>query len=169
MSMSQALLPEFEQEMAGTRKTLERVPEAKFSWKPHAKSGSMVWLASHVADIPSWATMIIQNDSLDMEPGGKKMEMPPPPKTTKEMLDKFDNHVKEAKAAIAGVSDAELAKPWSLLVNGQTLFTMPKGICLRTWVLSHNVHHRAQLGVYLRLNDLPVPSLYGPSADEGGM
>ena len=85
------------------------------------------------------------------------------------MLERFDKYVKEARAAIAGVSDAELAKPWSLKDNGQTLFTMPKGVCLRTWVLNHNVHHRAQLGVYLRLNDIPVPAIYGPSADESGM
>jgi uncharacterized damage-inducible protein DinB len=169
MSISQALLPEFDQEMANTRKTLERVPEAKFSWKPHDKSGSMIWLASHVADIPSWATMTIKQDSLDMEPGGKKWEPPPLPKTTKEMLERFDNYVKEARAAIAGVSDAELAKPWSLMGNGQIYFTMPKGVCLRTWVFNHNVHHRAQLGVYLRLNDIAVPAIYGPSADESGM
>jgi len=169
MSMNQALLPEFDQEMASTRKTLERVPEAKFSWKPHDKSSTMIGLASHLADIPSWATMTIQTDELDMSPGGKKMEMPPPPKTTKEMLERFDKYVKEARAAIAGVSDAELAKPWSLKNNGQTLLTMPKGACLRTWVFSHNVHHRAQLGVYLRLNDVAVPAIYGPSADESGM
>jgi uncharacterized damage-inducible protein DinB len=169
MSMSQALLPEFEQEMANTRKTLERVPEAKFSWKPHEKSGSMIWLAAHLADIPSWATMTIKSDELDMSPGGKKMEQPPLPKTTKELLERFDNYMKDARAAVAGVSDAELAKPWSLKDNGQILLTMPKGACLRTWVLSHNVHHRAQLGVYLRLNNIPVPAIYGPSADESGM
>ncbi len=154
MSISQALLPEFDQEMASTRKTLERVPEAKFSWKPHDKSGTMIWLASHLADIPSWASMTIKVDSLDMSPG---------------VLERFDNYVKEARVAIAGVSDAELAKPWSLMDNGQTLFTMPKGVCLRTWVFNHNVHHRAQLGVYLRLNNIPVPAIYGPSADESGM
>jgi uncharacterized damage-inducible protein DinB len=169
MSISQALLPEFDQEMASTRKTLERVPEAKFSWKPHDKSGSMIWLASHLADIPSWASMTIQHDELDMSPGGKKMEQPPPPKTTKEMLDRFDKYVKEARAAIAGVSDAELAKPWSLKDNGQILLTMPKAVCLRTWVMNHNIHHRAQLGVYLRLNNIAVPAIYGPSADESGM
>jgi uncharacterized damage-inducible protein DinB len=169
MSISQALLPEFEQEMANTRKTLERVPEAKFSWKPHEKSGSMIWLAAHVADIPSWATMTNQHDELDMSPGGKKMEQPPLPKTTKELLDRFDNYMKDARAAVAGVSDAELAKPWSLKDNGQTLLTMPKGACLRTWVFNHNVHHRAQLGVYLRLNNIAVPAIYGPSADESGM
>ena len=169
MALKDAILPEFDQEMAATRKTLERVPEAKFSWKPHDKSGSMIWLASHVADIPSWATMTIQHDELDMAPGGKKMEQPPLPKTTQEMLERFDNYVKEARAAIAGVSDAELAKPWSLKNNGETLLTMPKGVCLRTWVFSHNVHHRAQLGVYLRLNNIPVPAIYGPSADESGM
>ncbi len=169
MSLSQSLLPEFDQEMAGTRRTLERVPEAKFSWKPHEKSGTMLWLAGHLSEIPSWTSYTISQDSIDLAPGGKAMEPPPVPKSTQELLDRFDQHVKDARAALSAVSDAELAKPWSLLNNGQTLFTMPKITCLRTWVLNHNVHHRAQLGVYLRLNNIPVPAIYGPSADEQGM
>jgi uncharacterized damage-inducible protein DinB len=169
MSLCELLLTEFDDEMAGTRKTLERVPENKFGWKPHEKSGSMIWLASHLAHLPEWAAVTIQQDSLDMSPNGVSMPQPPAPKATKEVLEIFDKNVKAGRAALAGGNDSELSKPWSLLDNGKVLFTMPRGECLRKWVLNHNVHHRAQLGVYLRLNNIPVPALYGPSADEQGM
>jgi|GraSoiStandDraft_46_1057282.scaffolds.fasta_scaffold28266_2 uncharacterized damage-inducible protein DinB len=169
MSLCELLLTEFDDEMAGTRKTLERVPENKFGWKPHEKSGSMIWLASHLAHLPEWAAVTMQQDSLDMSPNGVSMPQPPAPKATKEVLEIFDKNVKAGRAALAGGNDSELSKPWSLLDNGKVLFTMPRGECLRKWVLNHNVHHRAQLGVYLRLNNIPVPALYGPSADEQGM
>lgn len=169
MSLAQSLLSEFDQEMANTRKTLERVPDNKFSWKPHEKSGSMGWLAGHLANIPGWAVETIKKDSFDMSPGGKPFQPPPPPTTTRELLAMFDKNVADARAALAESSDADLAKPWSFLNNGATVFSMPRGACLRTWVMNHNVHHRAQLGVYLRLNNLAVPSIYGPSADEGRM
>ncbi len=166
MPIKDALLPEFDMEMAKTRTTLERVPESKFSWKPHEKSGSMGWLASHLADLPDWATQTIKNDELDMSPGGVRHTPPPLPKTTKELLEKFDKNVAAARAAIAGASDAEFGKTWTLLDNGNKLFSMPKMACIRGWVMNHAIHHRAQLGLYLRLNNLPVPAIYGPSADE---
>jgi uncharacterized damage-inducible protein DinB len=169
MSLAQSLLPEFDREMANTRKTLERVPDDKFVWKPHDKSGSMGWLAAHLANIPGWATFTVTTDFLDMAPNGVKMEPPPSPNNRKDLLALFDKNVAEGHAALAGASDDHLQKPWSLMSNGQTFFTMPRAECLRTWVLNHNVHHRAQLGVYLRLNNLPVPAIYGPSADETGM
>jgi uncharacterized damage-inducible protein DinB len=169
MSLCELLLTEFDDEMAGTRKTLERVPENKFGWKPHEKSGSMIWLASHLAHLPEWAAVTMQQDSLDMSPNGVSMPQPPAPKSTKELLEIFDKNVKAGRAALAGGNDSELSKPWSLLDNGKVLFTMARGECLRKWVLNHNVHHRAQLGVYLRLNNIAVPALYGPSADEQGM
>jgi len=169
MSLSQSLLPEFDQEMANTRKTLERVPDEKFSWKPHDKSGSMGWLAGHLANIPGWAVETIKKDSFDMSPGGKPFQPPPVPKSRKELLELFDKNVAAARAALAGASDADLGKPWSFLNNGTVLFSMPRIACLRTWVMNHNVHHRAQLGVYLRLNNIAVPAIYGPSADEAGM
>ena len=169
MSLSEALLPEFEQEMASARKTLERVPESKFTWKPHEKSGSMIWLAGHLANIPSWAAFTINQDSLDMAPNGVPEPQPAPPKSVKELLSLFDKNVADGRAAIAKASDAHLAKPWSLLNNGQVVLTMPRSACLRTWVMNHTVHHRAQLGVYLRLNNVAVPAIYGPSADERGM
>jgi uncharacterized damage-inducible protein DinB len=169
MSLSEALLPEFDQEMSNTRKTLERVPESKFSWKPHEKSGTMGWLAGHLASIPSWTTITINQDSLDLAPEGKPTQPPPVPSSTKQLLEMFDKNVAEGRAALAGASDAHLFKFWSLLNNGNTILTMPRIDCLRTWVMNHNIHHRAQLGVYLRLNNVPVPAIYGPSADEGPM
>ena len=166
MSISEALLPEFDQEMDGARRTLERVPEDRFDWKPHARSGSMIWLAGHLANIPYWATLTIQKDELDLMPDGKPLPQPPAPTSVDQMLAEFDQHVREARASIAGADDAAFLLPWSLLKNGVTIFSMPKIAVLRSFVMNHLIHHRAQLGVYLRLNDIPVPALYGPSADE---
>lgn len=166
MTLSESLLPEFDQEMANTRKLFERVPEDKFSWKPHEKSMTLALLASHLAEIAGWATFMIGTDSLDPSPPGA-----PPYKTQQaasraELLEIFDKNVASARASIAGATDEHLRKPWTLLFGGQAVFTLPRIAVLRTWVLNHTIHHRAQLGVYLRLNDLPVPALYGPSADE---
>ena len=167
MSLSEALLPEFDQEMANTRKTLERVPDDKFSWKPHEKSGTMGWLAGHLAYIPAWTSNTINEDSMDLAPQGTPVKPPPPPASTKELLEIFDKNVAEARTALTGATDAHLFKFWSPVNNGNTILTMPRIECLRTWVMNHNIHHRAQLGVYLRLNNIPVPAIYGPSADEG--
>jgi uncharacterized damage-inducible protein DinB len=169
MAMKDGLLPEFDHEMAGTRRTLERLPEDKFAWKPHEKSGSIIGLATHLANLPSWAAYTINQDSLDLSPGGVDFQPPPPPKTRKELLEMFEQNVASGRAAIAGASDAELLKSWSLLRNGKTLMTMPKIACLRGFVMNHTIHHRAQLGLYLRLNNIAVPALYGPSADEGAL
>ena len=169
MGLSEALLPEFDQEMGNTRKTLERVPEDKFAWKPHEKSGTMGWLATHLANLPSWATSTIDLDSLDLAPGGVPVEPARPANSRKEVLEIFDKNVAGARAAIAGASDAHLLKPWSLLMGGRTILTLPRIAVLRSFVMSHSIHHRAQLGVYLRLNNVPVPAIYGPSADEGVM
>jgi uncharacterized damage-inducible protein DinB len=169
MAISDALLPEFDQEVASTRKTLERVPDGKFDWKPHPKSGSMGWLAGHVSNIPGWMIETIEKDNFDMAPGGVPMQPPPPPKTTKDLLAQFDKNAAAARQALAGASDAHLMKKWAFLNNGQEMFAMPRIACLRTWVMNHLIHHRAQLGVYLRLNNIAVPAIYGPSADEGSM
>lgn len=168
MALNAALLPEFDQEMASTRRTLERVPDSKFSWKPHEKSGAMGWLAGHVASIPGWLAFTIKQDSLDLAPGGVQMQPPPPPRNNKELLAEFDKNVKEGRAVLAAASDAELMKPWSLLNNGKVSMTLPKVAVVRGFVMNHLIHHRAQLGVYLRLNNIAVPAIYGPSADEGG-
>ena len=166
MSIRDALLPEFDQEMDGARRTLERVPGDRFDWKPHPKSGSMIWLASHLANIPYWAILTIQEDELDLMPGGNPLPQPAAPTSVDQLLADFDHRVREARAAIVGADDTALFSPWSLLRNGITVFSMPKVAVLRTFVMNHLIHHRAQLGVYLRLNDIPVPSIYGPSADE---
>ena len=167
MPLNQSLLPEFDHEMANTRKTLERVPEGKFDWKPHEKSFSMGALATHLATLPSWGVVTIQQDSFDLAPGGDDLPKNEPVKSVKDLLARFDSNVAATRAALAEASDEELLKPWTLLKAGQTIFSLPRVAALRSFVMNHNVHHRAQLGVYLRLNDVPVPSIYGPSADEG--
>jgi uncharacterized damage-inducible protein DinB len=166
MGLGQALLPEFDHEMAGVRRTLERVPEDKFDWRPHPKSGTMGWLASHLATLPTMAVRTIESESFEIAPGGKPPSGPPKLKTRQEVLETFDTNRNAARAAIAGASDEHLMKTWTLLFNGKTVFALPRVAVLRGPFMNHTIHHRAQLGVYLRLNDVPVPALYGPSADE---
>lgn len=166
MPLSASLLPEFDHEMANTRKALERAPEEKFGWKPHPKSPTLGWLASHLAELPTWTMVAIQQDSIDLAPPGGSPPRREEAKTRQELLARFDKHVASARAALAGASDDQLLKPWSLLKGGQPLMTIPKIAVVRTWVLNHMIHHRAQFGVYLRLNDVPVPAIYGPTADE---
>jgi uncharacterized damage-inducible protein DinB len=168
MILSQALLPEFEQEMANTRKMLERVPEDKFGWKPHAKSMPMGRLAGHLALNPSWGALIIKQESLDLAPPGAPPHRPAFPDSRAEVLKLFDQNVAQMREAITGASDEQLLKPWSLLFGGKALYTGPRIAALRNMVMNHTIHHRAQLGLYLRLNDVPVPGMYGPSADETG-
>ena len=166
MTIGQSLLPEFNQEMENTRKVLERCPDEKWNWKPHEKSGTLGWLAGHVSNMVSWLPYTIQTEELDYAPvGGPSFE---PPKITnrKEALAEFDKNVADARAALASVSDAEMLKNWKLLAGGQEVFTMPRVACIRSMVLNHHYHHRAQLTVYLRLMNVAVPGLYGPSADE---
>lgn len=166
MALSEGLLPEFDHEMANTRKTLERVPHEKFGWKPHEKSTAMGGLATHLSNIPTWVGYTIDQESLDLAPGGKPLPPAELAKSSEDLLAAFDTNVAKARAAIAGASDADLFKPWTLMSNGNALMTLPKVAVLRSFVMNHLIHHRAQLGVYLRLNDIPVPSIYGPSADE---
>jgi uncharacterized damage-inducible protein DinB len=165
MKISDALLPEFDHEMANTRKTLERVPEEKFGWKPHPKSWEMVKLATHLATIVSWTVETMTKEALDI--GGASPNQPVASK--KELLDTFDKHVPSARTLLAGASDEDFLKPWSLLMSGKMILTLPRVAVYRQFVMSHTIHHRAQLGVYLRLNDVPVPAIYGPSADGGTM
>lgn len=166
MPINQALLGEFDHEMAGTRKTLERIPEDKFDWAPHPKSMKLGALAQHLADMPGWVANTIEQDSLDIAPDGKPMQTSPV-RSRQEVLALFDKNVAKGRKALAAANDdSQWMKPWSLLATGKTLLTMPRIAVLRGFVMSHNIHHRAQLGVYLRLNNIPVPALYGPSADE---
>jgi len=165
MAFTDALLPEFDQEMASTRKTLERVPEDKLGWKPHSKSYSMGQLASHIVNMLGWTKVTVEEDSFDMATNPQ----PPEYKSRQELLESFDRNIAEARASIARATDDQLKMPWSLKRGSQVFFTHPRITLLRTFIMNHTIHHRAQLGVYLRLNDVPVPSVYGPSADEGNM
>lgn len=163
MAMVDALLPEFDHEMTTTRKLLERVPEDKLAWKPHPKSFSLGQLAAHVATIPMWGEMTITRPEIDVAAGAT----PPgesPPKA--EILSSFDKNSAATRSALTGVTDAQLMAPWALKRDGHTIFSMPKAVVWRSFVLNHLVHHRGQLSVYLRMLDVPIPSMYGPSADE---
>jgi uncharacterized damage-inducible protein DinB len=167
MSIAQAMLPEFDHEMALTRKCIERVPDDKFSYRPHQKSMPMGMLMSHLVEMVGWTAPTIAEDEFDMNPPGgqpyKTHEYP----NVKEALLAFDKNVSEGRKALAGASDETLVKNWLFKNQGAVLMTMPKIACIRGFVMNHIIHHRAQLGVYFRLNDIPVPSIYGPSADEG--
>jgi uncharacterized damage-inducible protein DinB len=169
MSISASLLPEFDQETVGTRKTLERVPEDKFAWSPHEKSMPMASLATHIANMLGWGTITLTQNDFDFQPPGSEPYREEPVKSRAELLEKFDANAATFRAALAAASDEALLTNWSLLKEGQALFTMPRIAVLRGMILNHIIHHRAQLGVYLRMNDIPVPALYGPSADEGTM
>lgn len=167
MTIGQMMLGEFDQEMANTRKVLERCPEDKWSWKPHDKSGTVGWLAGHIATLPGWTTMTITTEELDYAPVNGPSYEPPKTENRKQLLEMFDKEAAEARKALAGVSDEEMMKGWKLLAGGKEIFTMPRIACIRGFVMNHLIHHRAQLTVYYRLLGVPVPGLYGPSADEG--
>jgi len=166
MSLSEMILPEFEHEMASARRTLERVPDAKFDWKPHEKSTSLGGLATHLANIPIWTTHTFAKDELDIAPPGEPAFRLEQAKSTADLLAAFDKNVDEARATLQGAGDELWFGNWSLLNGGKTIMTMPRAGVMRAFVMSHLIHHRAQLGVYLRLLDVPVPAIYGPSADE---
>ena len=167
MTIGQSMLGEFDQEMQNTRKTLERVPDERWNWKPHDKSGTLGWLAGHVATLPGWLAMTIQTEQLDYAPVDGPSYQPPKIENRNDALAQFDKASAEARAALAAVSDQDMLKGWTLLAGGKTVFTIPRVACIRSFVLNHLIHHRAQLGVYFRLVGVPVPGLYGPSADEG--
>ncbi len=165
MALKEALLPEFDHEMANTRKALERIPADKFSWKPHEKSFSMGDLVTHIATIPDWMVFTIDHDSLDMAAPFHNEAA----RSTGELLERFDANVIKARKALEGTNDEVLFKPWALKMGDKVLFSMPKISVLRGFVMNHLIHHRGQLTVYMRENNIPVPALYGPSADEQGM
>jgi uncharacterized damage-inducible protein DinB len=161
MSMADVLLPEFDQEMAVTRRVLERVPSERGTWKPHPKSFALGHLAQLVSWMPGWITNALQETELNLATaGGYSFE------STETLLATFDRNVTAAREEIARTKDDAYAVPWSLKHGDRVLFTMPRAGVVRQTV-NHLVHHRAQLGVYLRLLDVPVPSMYGPTADEG--
>ncbi|HWZ98039.1 MAG TPA: DinB family protein [Candidatus Dormibacteraeota bacterium] len=161
MSIAEMLLPEFDTELANTRKTLERVPADKWDWKPHEKSGTLGWLAGHVASLPHFTITTIQTPKLEIE--GSTF---PSVKTHADLLPTLDSMAKEARTALAGVTDTQMKEIWTLTWKGDVIFSMPRYEVLRVSCFNHIVHHRAQLTMYLRLLNVPIPGLYGPSADE---
>jgi uncharacterized damage-inducible protein DinB len=162
MSATAAILQELEQEAATTRRVLERVPSDKLAWKPHEKSMSLGTLALHVAMAPGFISDWAVQDQTQFTPGA-----PPDPKSTAEILSAHDASLTKAKSNLSGIGDAGLGKMWSMTTpDGKTVLTMPKSALVRSIAMNHVYHHRGQLSVYLRLLDVPVPSIYGPSADE---
>jgi hypothetical protein len=167
MAIKESILPEFEKEMETTRLVLERVPDACAQWKPHPKSRSLGELSSHLADIPRFVPWILTSESFDAAPPGGQAYRFPRFESTEKLVSNFNENVGTARAAIAAVpADSDFMVPWSLKRAGQTFFMVPRVAALRTFLLNHMIHHRGQLTVYLRLQDVPLPSVYGPTADQ---
>ena len=162
MTIAETILPEFDTEMQTTRRVIERVPSDKGEWKPHRKSFSIGHLTQLVATMPGWLISIVGGKNIDLASGGQRYSY----EKTEDILATFDKLVADARAAIAATSDDDFAKPWSLTMGEKVLLTTPRGDTVRS-TINHLIHHRGQLTVYLRLLDIPVPSIYGPTADEG--
>ena len=165
MAIAEALIPEFDHEMGTTRRMLDRVPEAEFGWKPHEKSMTLGQLAGHIANIPFWCTATLRAESLDLATLGDDAK-PKAPASRAVLLADFDQRVAAARALLVKSTDPELLAPWTLKSGDQVFFTIPRISAIRSFVMNHLIHHRGQLSVYLRLRDVPVPPIYGPTADE---
>ena len=163
MNLGQMLAAELEQEAVATRKMLERVPEGIFDWRPHEKSMTLGRLATHVAEIAHWTKITVVQDELDFAKFDYK---PATAANAAELVETFDKTVGEAKEVLRNCSDKEIMRSWTLRNGEQIYFTLPKMAVVRSMVLSHLIHHRGQLSVYLRLHNVPLPSVYGPTADE---
>lgn len=159
-------MPEYDHEMGTTRRLLERVPEADFAWKPHEKSMSLGQLAGHLANIPTWCTAVLDQPLFDLDSAGDDAR-PKQPASRDALLKEFDAKVAAARASLAQRSDGEMLSPWTLKRGGHEIFTLPRISAIRSFVMNHSIHHRGQLSVYLRLRDVPLPRIYGPTADEG--
>ena len=166
MALKDALLPEFDQEMAVTRRILERVPDGKNDWRPHPKSMPLGRLASHVAELPGWVLNSLTKTELDLAPAPGQEWKPMILDNQAAMLALFDSDRAEARKALEQSPDAAFMVPWSLKRGPAVLMTMPRAAVYRGFWMNHLIHHRAQLGVYLRLLEVPLPSSYGPTADE---
>lgn len=165
MPLIDSLLPEYDHEMSVTRKLLERVPDEHLTWKPHEKSYTLGALAAHLANIPTWVGWTLDGDLYDMDatPSDARNRQPI---DRAQVLETFDRNVLAARAKMLSRTDGELMTPWALKARGKVVFTMPKIAVLRSFVMNHVIHHRGQLSVYLRLRDVPLPMIYGPTADE---
>jgi uncharacterized damage-inducible protein DinB len=158
-----SLLPEFDQETAATRRVLERVPDGALEWRPHVKSFNMGELATHLSRLPHWGTLILKQDGYDLASSGPRGQALP---TVAAILDQFDANVREVRAALVDMTDGQLLQPWTLRRGDRVVMSVPKVSAVRGFVVRHLVHHRGQMTVYLRMNDVPLPPLYGPTADE---
>lgn len=168
MAIRDALLPEFDQELATTRTLLGLVPETRTSFRPHPKSWTLGELSLHLANLLTWLPSTLSATELDLDPPGGPRFVPPKFESAATTLRVFDENARAARTALAAASDADMQVPWTLKKHGQPLFTLPRVACLRSFVLNHLIHHRGQLTVYLRLVDVPLPPVYGPTADLTG-
>lgn len=165
MPIAATLLPEFDNEMATTRRLLALVPEADAEWKPHPKSFCLGDLAAHIVNLLTWADLTFLHTEFDVNPPGGEPMKAPGFKGTEELLARFDEGVVRVRALLAGQPDEAFAIHWTLMNSGQPMMSMPRAACWRGFIMNHIVHHRGQLSVYLRLRDVPLPSIYGPTAD----
>jgi len=166
MTLADAMLPEFDQEMKATRAVLEVVPQARLDFRPHSKSSTLLELATHVAELPQWITRSFVGTELDVAPPGGEPLPPAQCNTAAEILQLFDRGAKQARATLAAARDADLPVVWTLKAGGRKVVAMPRAGMVRSFVLNHLIHHRGQLTVYLRLCDVPLPWVYGPTADK---
>jgi uncharacterized damage-inducible protein DinB len=165
MALKDAFLPEFDHEMGTTRRLLERTPEEEFSWKPHEKSMTLGQLAGHIANIPHWCDAIFNQTVFDIAAAGEDVRPKAPPSRAA-LLAEFDQKVSAARANLAARTDADMMVQWTFTRGDHEVFTMPRVSAFRSFILNHLIHHRGQLSVYLRLKNVPLPSIYGPTADE---
>ncbi len=165
MSLIDSIILEFTQESANTRKVLERIPEEKFGWKPHERSMTFGELASHLADSSDWIREILETDDFNLSMANFQPYLAA---SRAELLETFDKHNAAAKELMKGQPDEKLLQTWRFKIDGNLIFDLPRATVLRSMILNHAIHHRGQLTVYLRLNEIPVPAIYGPSADEQG-
>jgi len=168
MNMTEFFLAKLEREEPGTRKAIERVPEGRNDWKPHEKSMLLGYLAALVASMPAWIAMVIEEDGIDMAKLAQSKYQTKAVDTHRELMQLFEGSMAAGRRALTGTSDEHLMKPWNVAVNGNLISAHPRNILLSDMVFSHLAHHRGQLTVYLRLIGVPVPSIYGPTADERG-
>ena len=167
MTYAETLLPEFDQEMANTRKVLERIPDDKLDWQAHPKSHTIGWNANHVADIPNWLVAVLTTPSLDIAPvGGEPYASAEAGQPARRSSSCSTRTSRRPARRSRRPRTRRWAQPWTLLQGGNPIFTMPRSAMVRSFILNHIIHHRAILCVYLRLNDIPVPGMYGPSGDE---
>jgi uncharacterized damage-inducible protein DinB len=166
MAIKDALLPEFDHETGATRRLIERVPDADLGWRPHEKSYTMGQLAEHIAGIPRWVALTCNHAAIDIDTVAEADRRPQQPESTASIIATLDASVAEARRALAEQTDGALMAPWTFRQGGREIFTMPRASVLRSFIMNHMIHHRGQLTVYLRLRNVPLPSLYGPTADE---